>query len=306
MNRYARRLSVVVLVLVIMLNGMIALAQDGGEKLTETFVTKDGTLLFDYPAGWHAEEYTIPGFSLLGTSAEVVEAMFYGDVASAPPPGDMVMFLVSPQAAGIMFNGEIPTSAEDALEFIMADEEGQSEFGEPETITVGDYTGLVVPASGPEGDGLAAVVDFDGRYVLISAIAAPGGFGEFEATAHAIINSIVLRDPQGTIRFEDDSPTISFDYPAGWLVFEGNEGNYAVMNTFIAADVPGPGQVMIAITTPTGLATYGVTSESGATADLVASVFADSLLMEGDKALSDPVAVSFAGYDGQVDLSLTA
>ena len=241
------RIIVSLLVLSLFAAALPALAQ---EDLTESFSTGDGSLTFNYPAGWHAEEFFVPGLAVVGNSEAAVLLATNSDAEI--PAGDVALMILGPQAFPLLFEEGIPTSLDGVLVVVL--ENGEGEFGEPESATLAGYEALILSATAPNYDGMVFLLDVDGDYMLVTAIAAPGEYDQFAATVLAVVNSLTYVVPEGLITFE--SSGITFDYPAGWYAIESSPGmaivgnSSAVISVINSGDELAAGDVLLAILGP--------------------------------------------------------
>lgn len=233
----------------LLLVGALPAQAQGGDDRDAAFEAEDGSFSFAYPSAWYADEFFIPGLFFVATSEAEVEQMTSEEPTF--PSGEMLLTILSPQASGLVFEGAEPATIAEAMELFLAVEEDTTEYGEPEAITIGDYDALVTDGATPEGEGLAIVIALDnGEFVLASAFAAPGEFGEFEDTVMAILATITYTTPEDMIAFESQDGSLTLEYPAGWSAFERIEGDINIMNEFSLEYTLHSGQVVVNIATP--------------------------------------------------------
>ena len=246
------------------------LAQDDGEELTETFVSSDNVLSFDYPTGWYAEEL-LPGIVLLSNNAVIEDDTSFSSAVSS---GDLFIGIFSPQAMSLAFDGVTPDSMEQAFELFTETTDDYVEIGEAETLEINERDALVVTAVSSVGDGLVYVLDFDGEYVIISASTATGELDNFSDSFLAIVETIEYGTPADVLTFEESN--LSFDYPTDWhaeefwlpgVVFIGNDAE--VVGTILENDTSvssavSSGDLFVTIVSPQAmsLAFEGVTPDS--------------------------------------------
>jgi hypothetical protein len=292
-NSWIKRLMAGALVIGLVVAALPVWAQDG--ELTETFTTEDGSLSFNYPAGWHAEGFMFPGIALVGTSVEAVESMTgdYGELAE----GEVVIAIVSPQSSGMMLEGEKPTTLEEALELLIGSGDDYSEFSEPEELTLAGYPALLVEASGPDGDGIGLVMEFDGRYAVVTAMAAAGTYDDHAEMVLAILDTLVFAVPEGVITYEAETVDLSFDYPAGWVIFDiMDENSFIVLNEMYLESTPGSGQVAVYIHTLAALEMYGV--DPTAAPDVISASIAYAWLSDQQVEWAEPENVTIGDKEG--------
>lgn len=228
-SMWIKRLVTGAFVIGLLVGVLPVLAQDG-EELTETFTNSDGSLTLNYPSGWYAEEYQLPGLVFIGTNTGVVEAML-GDEYAELESGDLMITITTPQVAStLLFEGETPKTLEDALEMMEDSSGDDSEFGEPEALTLAGHPALLANATQPFGDGVGMVIDFDGSFVVSTAVAMAGEYGNYADTVLAILDTLMYIMPQGIMWYEDAG--LNFEYPAVWLAYKLDGCCYVIGDGF--------------------------------------------------------------------------
>lgn len=174
--------AIVVLALALAISPLAVSAQD----LSQTFTTGDGTVTFQYPGDWVAQEFF--GTVLLGSSQTAADLFFEGDDLSS---GQAVVAMLTPASVveNLGMSGDAAASPEDLLSLFIGDME--SSTSGIETLSLGGR-----PAARTTGEDMgealvAFAVDFgEGGMALIVQVTLPGEEGDFEGTTRAIIETM--------------------------------------------------------------------------------------------------------------------
>lgn len=174
--------AIVVLALALAISPLVVSAQD----LSQTFTTGDGTVTFQYPGDWVAQEFF--GTVLLGSSQTAADAFFEGEDLQS---GRAAVVMLTPASVveNLGISGDTVASPEDLLTVLIGDLTGPTSAiemlslgGKPAARTAGEDQGeaLVVFA-----------IDFgEGGIGLVVQITLPGEEEDFEATTRAIIETM--------------------------------------------------------------------------------------------------------------------
>ncbi len=179
------------LIVALMGSGTLAFAQDG----TQTFMSDDGTLSFEYPADWIAEDFF--GVILLANSEDTFNAIM-GD-AKQIAPGQVLILAVTPDnlaenADSFSFTPDL--SLEDLAVVYATNVIGIENVGTPETATLGAYPVAHLDVSDEEGDVALYTIDFgDGKIGLLALLTATGERADYLSVAENIIAAMTYQAP---------------------------------------------------------------------------------------------------------------
>jgi WD40 repeat protein len=168
------RASILLLIL-----ALVVPAVGAQETLQQVFITSDGTLRIQYPAGWvNSFEQ---GQFLFGSSRAALDADTPGQI----PSGEAVAQLLPPNVTA----GTFGTDAANVLATLQASIPAS---GETSQITIGGaLTGSTYEYNVGTFEGMIAVVQVAQGQVIVLAFGTPtGGFEAFRPTANAILNSV--------------------------------------------------------------------------------------------------------------------
>lgn len=222
--RMSKRVSIALaMVLIGLLAGIVpALAQDGGEELTETFVTSDGTISLKYPAGWgiHTPYFAdmIVFSNIPGTLVE--------ENGEAVMEGSVLVYLFGPQSAAMVFSEGLPASLDEAVEYVVQmaaeaeEDEEVPELSAPEDLTLGGYAAVRIGVSTAEAEGSMVLIDFGGQLAVASITTIPGELLLFEEPVMAILDTLAYAAPTGPLTFTSDNGALTLDYPPGWVALD--------------------------------------------------------------------------------------
>ncbi len=244
--------------------------------LTETFTSVDGTVTFNYPAGWLVNESG--GVVALVDSDLTQLAIQRGE---ALQPGQLSVGIYLP---ALLRNLGVNTEADPALvlvQFFAATSGQEITESSITPFLVDDRRAARLNVAGQDTDGVFIALDLgNGTVAIMTLAAAPGEFARFELTALEIAGSLraASAPPIGastpipnisaanlTERYPAGEALLSFNYPPGWAVRESS-GTVILVNSpefFTAPQVQwGSGQVGVIIYTPQFLREIGVSGEA--------------------------------------------
>ena len=191
---FKRKLYVVIgalLTVALMAGGMSAFAQDG----PQTFTSADGTITFEYPAGWVGEEFF--GMIVLANSQEALDAIL-GD-AERIESGQALVIVATPEAMatdGAMFGYTPEMPLEDVVNGYAVNVVGLEDVSEPESGSAGDHAIAYVEATMDAGEVRVYGVQLDEGAVGMAVLAtAAGELDASVADAESIVRSMTYQAP---------------------------------------------------------------------------------------------------------------
>lgn len=294
-HKLLARITLIVLLLALVLPGGLALAQEGGQvDLTETYVSADKSLTFNYPAEWVTSE-EFPGYVLLASDEAALES-WTGDSEELLAEEAVVLGIFPPQALRMIVEDYPPESLEAAWEAMTTVDDSMT-YEEPEKVTIGGHSamqgGMAVEE---ESEGAAAVIEFDGNYVVVMANSAQGAYANHADTVAAILETLAYEytAPTGPQTFTTEDKTLSLVYPPDWLALD-MMGTVAVTNNFnlfsTDTEVPvEPGTIYVFIFRP------GVRETETTTLADAVKEYADSTLQGEEQKLQEPVEAKLGDY----------
>jgi len=155
--------------------------------LTETFTTIDGSITFQYPAGWFVSELT--GQITIAPTQASAEAV-------TPAPGQFQSrMIVGPISVVTGLAAE--STPREVIEFFAQTLSGQGvTFSDPLEITIGTYSAARVEGTAADGQGVVMAVNMgNGNYNIVSATSAAGEMARFEPILRAILATMVYTPP---------------------------------------------------------------------------------------------------------------
>ncbi len=180
-NRYTV-VGLLVLLAALVVSPFAAHAQD----LSQSFTTSDGSLTFQYPAGWVLEEFF--GTIILANSQQAADVFFEGNPITE---GQALLAVLTPTAVSeeLSVSGDTADSAEALLAVFLRDTSGTT--GAIETLTLGDKPVARGSATSEDDQLVVYAVDFGaGGLGLVAQISLPGEADRHQDTTHAIIESM--------------------------------------------------------------------------------------------------------------------
>jgi hypothetical protein len=207
--------------IVLLLMAVLPVMAQGGDELTEEYVSTAGGVTFNYPEEWFVTE-TLPGFIVLATEESAVDLLM-GEPDESLPEDAVALGIFSPSILGMLIDGFDPASLDEAWETLLTQEEDmEMTFGEPEEITIGDHAAVQATLTADGQKGTATFIDFDGAYLLVLATAPDDAYADHAEMVDAIIETIsygaVSADTILTFTTLDE--TLTLEYPGGWLAFD--------------------------------------------------------------------------------------
>lgn len=173
-------LRLILVLLILTLAAPLAHAQG---TLTQTYVSPDGMLRIQLPAGWVVDMQ--PGQTILASSAAALAAENPADL----PPGSVVMQIVSSDATASQF-GATASAAIEALKSAIPP------AGEVSSLTINGQPGFAYEYNVSVFEGMAGAVQLNADRAVAVAFATPSGeFAAFRETALAMLNSIRYTEP---------------------------------------------------------------------------------------------------------------
>jgi WD40 repeat protein len=166
-----------------------AVSDEPAAALSETFTSADGTLTFNYPAGWAAAQDEGSPIISLVTDAAAFERFNSG---GGFEPGEVLIFIHMPGAVtDYLAAQESAPAAESAQRIANVYIKSLSEpYSYPAALD-GDFAGFRAQSVGGSYDGLLYVVEVgDGSYISLIIAAVTDNLAPFEATLDAIVASI--------------------------------------------------------------------------------------------------------------------
>jgi hypothetical protein len=166
-------------------------AEGTAEELTETFTSADGSLTFDYPAGWSAtQEADSPIISLASDAAAFEQFNSGGEFA----PGEVLMFIHTPQAVTNYLAAQEAAPAAAAVRSVanVYIRSLSEPFSYPVDVALdGDVTAVRAEIVGGSYDGLLYIEDLgDESYIALVIAAITDDLAPFEPTLDAVVDSI--------------------------------------------------------------------------------------------------------------------
>jgi hypothetical protein len=155
---------------------------------------------------------------------------------------------------------------------------------------------LLLDAKAEDSDGVAVGIDFDGSFIIVTAVTASGEYDDFADTVLAILDTLVYTVPEGMMSYEAETIDFSFEYPAGWIVLEVMEGSFTVANELFMEETPGSGQMGMYIVTPAALGIY--VSSTDTDAELIATSFIDRWVSDKEATQTEAEAITVGETDG--------
>lgn len=205
------RITVLYLFVVVLFGGLSNSTQAQVTRAKETYTSLDGTIRFEYPAGWAVEEISETGNITLATSRDVLERN-KGTQQPVLFNNELAVFITVQPIASSFTLSTIRIAIEQAL----------PDFDLRDTILAGRpaliATGEIAPQDGERGltgEMIFTVVSFDSDIAVVVGAARPGQLAPFETTIYEIAES--LRIDRTAIKenvpfasaFEPDDPTNS-------------------------------------------------------------------------------------------------
>ncbi len=179
------------LMVALTLGGTTALAQDGPQM----FTSDDGTLVFEYPAGWLAEEYF--GTILLANSEATFEAMM--DEADQIAPGQALIVVMTPQSLmedGAAYGLSADMSLEEMASAYATNVIQLENVDAPQSGTLGAHAIARLDAQADQGEvTLYSVGLDDGHIGLAVLLTASGERDEYIQAVENVVSTMAYQAP---------------------------------------------------------------------------------------------------------------
>lgn len=241
----------VVALLILLLAVLPAYAQD---PLTQTFTSSDGTLTFMYPESWGAGTESSNFYAFASNDTALADAIAGGaDIPSVVNPGQVILIIFMPSAVSFL-DVDLSAGIDSAISDLTTDLDEGATAGEPQSLTLADHDARTVSISSEsEGDGLIALIDFDGTPLVAVALASPGEFSQYEPTILSILDSaqVTAPEPGSLSTYTSDDGSLTMAYLSSGFPPFGFQGSYETTNsadTF--SDTYGPGTLSVHVMTP--------------------------------------------------------
>ena len=244
--------------------------------LSQTFISEDGLLSFDYPRSYEAGQlYDLAMLSLLNGSVRVV--------------------IVPPDRVAQHVGSASPDAATAATSYLpMLDDRAGVDVGDVETIGVGAR----VEATHGNRDELLLAVDVgEGQVALVYASMPGGNRDRFEPTLLAIAETITFSGDVGVTgalplreTYTNDSTGFSVQYPTGWVAV-GAEEDLGLEQEF---------EVVVLTNTQDAYDYFVNVGDGARDGDFVAVIFGPAFFIEIGSTYTTPREVL---DDYQIDLS---
>jgi hypothetical protein len=269
-------------------------------KLGATYVSSDGTVQYQYPAGWSVVEQEStqlilePGITQLETGHFIVAVY---------PDAHQVESLATVQGTPLeLLQADAAAGAQQAVT-----------YSEPVPIMFGDYMAAYAyttsPALGMDSIEFIVETEFGTHWAMVSALTLPGEISLAAPTAFAMAQSLVAPDAApapgssgldlsglgaslggsqttgSTAAFVSADGSFSFAYPVDWIAAELDDNSVLIVNRpevyeVSALDALVSGQLIVLLY-PTLADTPDYPSGSNGTASTVVSYYASMGMISG-------------------------
>ena len=211
----------IILILIIFVT--LPLAASAQEDISETYVSRDGSLSFDYPTGWVVEDNLIlsvfsndPDLLTFGPSGPISSGKIYGTIQGGTWRDIAANMDTSHDVSAVgLAQQSFDQASEDT--FTLIEGPSQLETDVDAALLAGTYLGT-------ESAFIFIVVDNEYGVVMYAALA-DGEFSMFRDTLISIVDSVAFEPGTGTLIVDEGFSPKSGESPVRWQQQQPNSDN---------------------------------------------------------------------------------